>query len=1054
MAAGLKDRRRVVMISSTARDLPEHRDAIRIGCERAGFEPRMMEHLPALDADAIKASLAMVDAADVYVGVFAYRYGYVPDGHDVSVTEMEYDRAVALNKPRLIFFIHEDHPVTGKDVETGSGAAKLETFKSRIGKARVAAFFKSAAELRAHVVEALTTLAKELDEAEAGDAAASAAAKLHRRTSIPAPPEPYVAHPYTLLQSRDLVGRQAELNALTDWVAKPGSPAFDARVFCFVAIGGMGKSALAWKWFTRIAPEEMKPLAGRMWWSFYESDATFENFLIRALCYVSGQDEDEVRRLPWPEREAQLLQYLSEQPYLLVLDGFERILLAYHRMDASYLADDEYDQKTANVVAGAAGLPATAAQSFVGQHRLRQTTDLRAGAFLQKLAQVAKSRILITTRLYPSALQLPTSHPRPGCSALFLRGLSDDDALGLWRALGVSGSRTELVPIFRSVEGHPLLMQALASEIANYRKAPGDFARWRADHPQFDPTSLPLVQSRTHILEFALKGLSSKIREVLHTLVGFRMPVSYATLEALLVGKIKACVSAQELDRALMELEDRGLIGWDREANRYDAHPIVRGVVWQFTDPKDRRAVYTAIEAHFESMATPEWDKVETLNDLTPAIELYHTLVDLGRYDDALIIFRRRLEYATFARLAAYRERITWLERLLPESLESSPVLTRGSDVAWMFNALAGSYRLSGQPGQAATLLRRAGEIYGQGKNREYQGITASNLSHILLEIGALHEAAGTYRQTLALAFHGESQDTIRESSADNKIILYNHLDSARRSNIYYWDPSLIEIFLLYFGRLLNVIGDYYTGGVALKKSWQRFESGGNLRWKGLAIIYIVERLLWLNEFVKADALANTAWELVASERRILDFVHTAFLQGRAALGRGEFARADDRLHHALAQARAANGTEHELPILIALAELELQRGRPSQARTRLDEVWEAAERGPYRLRQADAYNVLAAIARAEGDEPAAIDAATKAYTAAWCDGPPYAYHWGLQKAKAHLAALGAPEPVLPPFDESKFEPLPEVEINPRDEYWVDPDKLDDGLPDADPRTA
>ena len=29
--------RKVVMISSTARDLPEHRDEIRLGCERAGF---------------------------------------------------------------------------------------------------------------------------------------------------------------------------------------------------------------------------------------------------------------------------------------------------------------------------------------------------------------------------------------------------------------------------------------------------------------------------------------------------------------------------------------------------------------------------------------------------------------------------------------------------------------------------------------------------------------------------------------------------------------------------------------------------------------------------------------------------------------------------------------------------------------------------------------------------------------------------------------------------------------------------------------------------------
>ena len=56
---------------------------------------------------------------------------------------------------------------------------------------------------------------------------------------------------------------------------------------------------------------------------------------------------------------------------------------------------------------------------------------------------------------------------------------------------------------------------------------------------------------------------------------------------------------------------------------------------------------------------------------------------------------------------------------------------------------------------------------------------------------------------------------------------------------------------------------------------------------------------------------------------------------------------------------------------------------------------------------------------------------------------PANAYHWGFTKAKAHLAALGAPEPDMPPFNESKFEPLPEVEINPRDEYWADPGSLD-----------
>src|SRR2546421_611376 len=105
--------RKVVMISSTARDLPKHRRQVRLACERAGFEPReMMEHLTAEDASAIDVSLRMVEDADVYLGVLAYRYGTIPSGHDISITEMEYDQAEKLKRPRLIFFIHKEHAVT------------------------------------------------------------------------------------------------------------------------------------------------------------------------------------------------------------------------------------------------------------------------------------------------------------------------------------------------------------------------------------------------------------------------------------------------------------------------------------------------------------------------------------------------------------------------------------------------------------------------------------------------------------------------------------------------------------------------------------------------------------------------------------------------------------------------------------------------------------------------------------------------------------------------------------------------------------------------------
>ncbi len=91
------------MISSTARDLPEHRKEVMDACLRQGMFPMMMEHLPASDAEAIAESLKMVDEAEIYVGVFAHRYGYVPKGHDISVTEMEYNRAVERANPALDF---------------------------------------------------------------------------------------------------------------------------------------------------------------------------------------------------------------------------------------------------------------------------------------------------------------------------------------------------------------------------------------------------------------------------------------------------------------------------------------------------------------------------------------------------------------------------------------------------------------------------------------------------------------------------------------------------------------------------------------------------------------------------------------------------------------------------------------------------------------------------------------------------------------------------------------------------------------------------------------
>ena len=159
--------------------------------------------------------------------------------------------------------------------------------------------------------------------------------------------------------------------------------------------------------------------------------------------------------------------------------------------------------------------------------------------------------------------------------------MTDDDALALWRGFIGSGTSGQLLPLFRAFDNYPLLLRALAGEVAEYKLAPGDFDRWRKNHPNFNPASLPLKNERNaHVLQLALSGLDELQRRVLHTLAAFRMPATWETLRALLTGETSPGANDRVLDTALTELEDRGLVGWDKKANRYDLHPIVRAVVW------------------------------------------------------------------------------------------------------------------------------------------------------------------------------------------------------------------------------------------------------------------------------------------------------------------------------------------------------------------------------------------------------------------------------------------------------------------------------------------
>src|SRR5262245_56889417 len=120
---------RRVFISSTAVDLPEYRQAAIHACQRVGFVPLCMEEFPPDPRDAVAVCLSRVDEADAHLGIYAHRYGFVPEGSDVSLTEMEYDRALERDLPVLLFAVDEDHPWLPKAIEKGPGAERLEQFK-------------------------------------------------------------------------------------------------------------------------------------------------------------------------------------------------------------------------------------------------------------------------------------------------------------------------------------------------------------------------------------------------------------------------------------------------------------------------------------------------------------------------------------------------------------------------------------------------------------------------------------------------------------------------------------------------------------------------------------------------------------------------------------------------------------------------------------------------------------------------------------------------------------------------------------------------------------
>ena len=148
-----------IYLSSTYKDLAEARAAVYRVLRKMGHDVVAMEDYAASDQRPLDQCLADVAASDLYIGLFAWSYGYIPPHQERSITELEFRQAERCHKPCLLFLLHEDAPWSRKLMDRD--LERIESLRTELCRDRVVSFFRTTDELAAAVSVAVARLESE-----------------------------------------------------------------------------------------------------------------------------------------------------------------------------------------------------------------------------------------------------------------------------------------------------------------------------------------------------------------------------------------------------------------------------------------------------------------------------------------------------------------------------------------------------------------------------------------------------------------------------------------------------------------------------------------------------------------------------------------------------------------------------------------------------------------------------------------------------------------------------------------------------------------------------
>jgi hypothetical protein len=73
-----------------------------------------------------------IDECDLFIGIYAWRYGWQPSPKSPSITEQEFDHARDKGKRCLCYLVDQNYSWPPAFLDRGTPARRLERFKRRV----------------------------------------------------------------------------------------------------------------------------------------------------------------------------------------------------------------------------------------------------------------------------------------------------------------------------------------------------------------------------------------------------------------------------------------------------------------------------------------------------------------------------------------------------------------------------------------------------------------------------------------------------------------------------------------------------------------------------------------------------------------------------------------------------------------------------------------------------------------------------------------------------------------------------------------------------------